>query len=162
MEVRHVVHPFKPILDENSRVLVLGSIPSVASVREGFYYMHGRNRFWPLMSALLGVDLTAATAEAKAAALKSRGIALYDAVYECDIAGSSDGKVSNVKPSDIPSLIAGSEIKRVFCNGERSYKTVKKYFPDLSVEVIRLPSTSPANAAVSLDALITEWRKVLE
>lgn len=162
METRHVVHPFAPIINASSKLLVLGSIPSVASVDGGFYYMHPRNRFWPLMSALLGEDFVAMTSGQKSQALLSRGIALYDAVCECDIVGSADGKLTGAVPTDIPALLAVSQINRVYCNGDKAYQTVIRRYPDLPVEVVRLPSTSPANAGSSFVQLLEQWKQIIE
>lgn len=157
MALRHVVHPFEPIIDERSRVLILGSVPSVASVERDFYYMHPQNRFWKLMSALLGEDLCHADKAEKISVLRQNRIALYDSVEECEILSSSDSKIKVIRPADIPSLLSKAEISRIFCNGNASYGYLVRFYPDLANMARKLPSTSPANAAFSLARLIDEW-----
>ncbi|MDE6302259.1 MAG: DNA-deoxyinosine glycosylase, partial [Clostridia bacterium] len=146
MQLRHIKHPFGAVIDKNCKILILGSVPSVKSVEGSFYYMHPHNRFWKVMSALLGEDLIAADITTRAAILLKHHIALYDSVEECDIEGSSDSKISNVIPADIPSLIASTSITRIFCNGTASYNNLLKYHPNLENIATKLPSTSPANA----------------
>ena len=157
MQLRHIKHPFGAVIDKNCKILILGSVPSVKSVEGNFYYMHPHNRFWKVMSALLGEDLISADISTRSALLLKHHIALYDSVEECDIEGSSDSKISNVIPADIPSLIANTNITHIFCNGTASYNNLLKYHPYLENIVTKLPSTSPANAAFSLDRLINEW-----
>ena len=158
MQNRHVKHPFGAVIDSECKILILGSVPSVKSVENNFYYMHPKNRFWKVMSALLGVDLYSADIDTRKRVLLSHGIALYDSVEECDISGSSDSKISNVIPADIPNLIASTKISHIFCNGTASYANLLKYHPQLEAITTKLPSTSPANAACSLEKLIEAWR----
>ena len=162
MQIRHVKHPFGAVIDENCKVLILGSVPSVKSVEGNFYYMHPKNRFWKVMSALLGADLYSADIPTRINVMTKRHIALYDSVEECDILGSSDSKITNVVPADIPALIAKSQITHIFCNGAASYGNLIKYHPELEGIATKLPSTSPANAAFSLDKLIEEWQVVMD
>ena len=161
MTKRHVKHPFGAVITNEARVLILGSVPSVKSVENGFYYMHPQNRFWRVMSRLLGEELVGASVEERIACLNRRQIALYDSVEECDIEGSNDSKISNVVPADLPALINAAKIERVFANGDASYRYAVKYHPALEGMLVRLPSTSPANAAYSLDRLVDEWRIIL-
>ena len=158
MQNRHVKHPFGAVIDNECKILILGSVPSVKSVENNFYYMHPKNRFWKVMSALLGVDLYSADIDTRKRVLLSHGIALYDSVEECDISGSSDSKISNVIPADIPKLIKNTKISHIFCNGAASYANLLKYHPQLEAITTKLPSTSPANAACSLEKLIEAWR----
>ncbi len=158
---RHVKHTFAPIADEHSRILILGSVPSVKSVEHGFYYMHPQNRFWKTISAIIGENLVEMDKYDKAAALKRHGIALYDAVEECDLTGSSDSSITNVIPADIPAIIKGTRISTIFANGAASYKYLTKYHPELQRISVKMPSTSPANAACSLDSLISQWREAI-
>ena len=162
MEMRHVKHPFGAVIDQNCKILILGSVPSVKSVEGNFFYMHPKNRFWKVMSALLGFDLYGADIPTRIKTLLAHNIALYDSVEECDILGSSDSKITNVVPADIPYLISKSKITHIFCNGTASYNNLIKYHPSLENIVEKLPSTSPANAACSLDKLIDEWSKILQ
>jgi TDG/mug DNA glycosylase family protein len=161
-ETRHIVHPFAPVMDPRCTVLILGSVPSVRSVEEGFYYMHPKNRFWLVLGALTGEDYAALDFSARGAALIRHGIGLYDAVYECDIMLSSDAKAKNIVPADIPALIGGTRVQRIFCNGALSYATLVKYHPSLEPMAEKLPSTSPANASYNMPRLIAAWQKICE
>lgn len=162
MSIRHCKHVFPPVIDKNSKILILGSVPSVKSIEAEFYYMHPQNRFWKVLSALLHTDLTRMTVKDRAEVLLANGIALYDSIEECDIIGSSDAKISNEIPSDIPSLIVDTDIKKIFCNGSASYKYFTKYHPGLIEITTLLPSTSPANARFSLERLINDWKIIFE
>ncbi len=161
MQNRHVKHPFGPVITPQARILILGSVPSLKSVEFGFYYMHPQNRFWKVLEKLLGEELYSAPISTRAAILDRRGVALYDSVEECDITGSSDSAISSVIPADLPALLKGTKIARIFCNGNASYLYAVKYHPELSEKMIKLPSTSPANAAYSFDRLCDEWREIL-
>ncbi|MGN0789002.1 MAG: DNA-deoxyinosine glycosylase [Christensenellales bacterium] len=158
-QVRIVTHPFAPIVDADSKVLILGSVPSVKSVEQGFYYMHPRNRFWRVLSKIVGQDLTSMDNEGKTKALKGAGIALYDSVYRCEIEGSKDSSVKVVDATDISRLVQGSNIETVLCNGRLSYDTAKKYNPDWADRLVLMPSTSPANAAMSEQKLLEIWQR---
>ncbi len=157
---RHVKHTFAPVIDSKSKILILGSVPSVKSVEGNFYYMHPLNRFWKVLSSLFDCDLYNADVQTRIDTLNRLHIALYDSVEECDILGSSDAKISNVVPADIQALIDKSQISHVFCNGNASYANLVKYNPRLEPITTRLPSTSPANASCSLDKLIEEWQVI--
>ena len=157
-----VRHPFPPLVDENSRILILGSLPSVASRAQGFYYMHPRNRFWAVMSALLGTDLTSADVETKKRTLLQHGIALHDVIRECRITGSGDASIRGAVPSDIRAILAAAPIEAIYLNGSTAYKLFLKYFPDLGNIAHPLPSTSPANAKWTSAALTKEWGRALE
>lgn len=160
--LRHIIHPFSPIISEKCTVLILGSVPSVKSVENGFFYMHPQNRFWNVLGAVLKENLTGASNEEKREKLLKHKIALFDTVYECDIAGSSDSAVKNIVPSNIPALIEKTEIKRIFCSGALAYKLLLKYFPQYKNISAQLPSTSPRNATFSESRLIEEWKKIKE
>ncbi len=162
MQIRHVKHPFGVILNENCRVLILGSVPSVKSVEHNFYYMHPQNRFWKLMGVLLDENFEDADISIRKQLLLKHRIALYDSVEECDIIGSSDTKIKNVVPSDVPSFLAKSQITHIFCNGAASYKYLLKFYPYLSDITTPLPSTSPANAKYGLPMLEREWSEILD
>ena len=162
MQKRHIKHPFGPVITKEARILILGSVPSLKSVEHGFYYMHPQNRFWKVLRELLGEELYSLPVPARVEVLNRRGIALYDSVEECDIEGSSDSAISGVIPADIPALMRGTQIRQIFCNGAASYLNAVKYHPELAPITQKLPSTSPANAAYSLQKLCDEWRTILE
>lgn len=153
----HVEHPFDPVWDRESKILILGSFPSVKSREQMFFYGHPRNRFWTVISTLLGIE-TPVTTEEKRAMLLNNRIALWDVIASCDIYGSSDSSIKNAVPNDIGFIIKNSKIERIFTNGATADKLYKKYIlPATGIEAMRLPSTSPANAAKSVDELVKEW-----
>jgi hypoxanthine-DNA glycosylase len=119
--------------------------------------MHPQNRFWKIMSAVCGLDLINCSHEEKQSALLKNRIALYDAVCECDIEGSSDSSVKNIKPADIKTLIAGADIKKILCNGTLSFSLTRQNNPALAVPIIKMPSTSPANAKTAYAELERMW-----
>ncbi|MDR3318765.1 MAG: DNA-deoxyinosine glycosylase [Clostridiales bacterium] len=160
--IRHIVHPFSPIIDGRSAALILGSVPSVKSAEYGFYYMHPQNRFWRIMSDYCGCDLTGASPDYKRERLLEKRIALYDSVYECDITGSSDASVTNVVPVDIKKMIRAYPIRKILCNGALAYGIAVKYNPDAGIPFVKMPSTSPANAAATLEALTAVWARELD
>lgn len=150
-------HPFPPLYGEASHTLILGSFPSVRSREAMFFYGHPQNRFWKVIAALYG-ETEPRDIPAKRALILDHGLALWDSVASCNINGSSDSSITDVTPADLASVLAGSEIRRIFCNGTRSYEVYCKYqLPVLGIEAVKLPSTSPANAAWSLDRLIEAW-----
>lgn len=154
-------HGFGPVYDERSRVLILGSFPSVRSRAQGFYYGHPQNRFWPLMALLFGGD-AGNTPEARRAYCLERGIALWDVVERCEIEGSADSSIKNVQPTDLMRLLGACDIQRICINGATAYKLYEKYQRPLTGrEALRLPSTSPANAVWSLERLYEAWRAAL-
>ena len=158
---QHVVHTFGPLYNADSKILILGSMPSPASREVGFYYGHPRNRFWKVLAELFGMPLPECIEEKKALVL-SHGIALWDTIEECDIIGASDSSVKNVVPTEIPSLLAETNVKRILCNGALSKKIYDKYqLERTGIPALQMPSTSPANAAWSLERLVEEWGKVL-
>ncbi len=158
---RHVKHPFPPVIDENCRILILGSVPSVKSVENNFYYMHPQNRFWRVLSLIYDTDLYGASITERKSFLLGKHIALYDSVEECDIDASKDSDIKNVVPADICALVRQSKINRILCNGKASYDYFVKYNPSIASMAIALPSTSPANARYSLSVLVAEWEKAL-
>lgn len=161
-EVRRIKHPFGAVIDSECKIIILGSVPSVKSVEYNFYYMHKQNKFWKVMGNLLNYDLYNADISKRKEVLLSNHIALYDAVEECDIVGSSDSKISNIVPSDIKGFMAHSRIETIFCAGNKSYEVSVKYNPDLVEHIIKLPSTSPANAKYTVDKLCEEWKIILD
>ncbi len=149
-----VIHPFCPIYDKNSKILILGSFPSVKSREDNFYYAHKQNRFWQVLKSIYGYNKELVTKEDKIEFLLNVNVAIWDIIKECDIVNSDDSSIKNVIPNDIESIIKKSNIKSIFCNGKKSYNIFKKYF---KLEAKVLPSTSPANASYSLDKLIEIW-----
>lgn len=158
---QHIVHTFGPLYNEDSRILILGSIPSPASREVGFYYGHPRNRFWQVLAEVYGLPLPESIEEKKALIL-ANGLALWDVIEECDIIGASDSSVKNVVPTGIPSVLSQTRIERILCNGALSKRIYDKYQLERTrIPAIQMPSTSPANAAWSLEKLVNEWRKHL-
>lgn len=155
-------HNIEPVFDENSKILILGSFPSVKSREAQFFYGHPQNRFWRVLSAVLGEE-TPNTIKQKKGFLISNHIAVWDVIASCDIDGSSDSSIKNVKANDISLILENAEIEAIFCNGTTSYKYYCKYLKNkVGREAIKLPSTSPANAAFNLDRLKNEWKIILE
>ena len=158
----HIVHPFGPLYDADSTVLILGSLPSVRSREQQFFYGHPQNRFWPLLAALYGEQAPQSVEEKRALALRCH-VALWDTIYSCDIVGSSDSSIRNVVPTDLRPILEGTKVRRIFCNGRTSGLYFQKYQAKaLGREAQVLPSTSPANAAWSMERLLDAWRVILE
>ncbi len=155
-------HEFPPLYDENSRILILGSFPSVKSREQQFYYGHPQNRFWRIMAAVTGEPFPE-TVEEKKRLVLSRGIALWDVIDSCEIRGSSDSSIRNAVPTDLPVILAGSRIGKIYTNGKLAYRLYARYqFPGTGIEAVPLPSTSPANAAWSFERLLESWQAVRE
>ena len=159
--MENVKHEIPPIFDKNSKILVLGSFPSVKSRESQFFYHHPQNRFWKVLSSVVGVD-TPTSIEEKKKFLLDNNIALWDVIASCDIEGSSDSSIKNVVANDLDKIIENCNIKQIFCNGGKSYELYRKYCEkDTNLKAIKLPSTSPANARFSLEKLIAEWNIIL-
>ena len=160
-KTQKIKHPFEPICNENSRILILGSFPSVKSREQSFYYGHPQNRFWRMLSGVFG-EQTPVSIEEKKEFLLSHAIALFDVISSCEIVGSSDSSIKNAIPNDIRSLVSGTQIERVITNGRLAHKLYEKHIAGaVSVPEVCCPSTSPANAAFSLERLISEWKNEL-
>ncbi|MDO5143568.1 MAG: DNA-deoxyinosine glycosylase [bacterium] len=156
-----LVHPFPPLVDSESRVLILGSFPSVKSREQQFFYGHPQNRFWRMLAAVCGED-TPATIEEKTALVLSHHFALWDSIGSCTITGSSDASVRNVVPADIRLVLDHAPIQRILCNGALSGRMYHRYLEPLTgMPALVMPSTSPANASWSLQRLIDCWRPAL-
>ena len=161
MEPLMLVHPFPPLFDENSHILILGSFPSIKSREQQFFYGHPQNRFWPLMALLTGEARPLTIAEKRALILK-HGFALWDSIGRCTITGSSDSSIRDVEPNDLRIITAQAPIEKIFCNGNASLRCYRRYIqPALGREATLLPSTSPANAAWSLERLAEAWQKAI-
>lgn len=155
------VHPFPPLFNETSRILILGSFPSIKSREQHFFYGHPQNRFWPLMALLTG-EVRPVTVEEKRALILKHGFALWDSIGRCTITGSSDSSIRDVVPNDLRIITAQAPIEKIFCNGNASLKCYRCHIqPVLGREAALLPSTSPANAAWSLERLAEAWRRAI-
>lgn len=160
-EYVHIIHPFAPLYDSHSKILILGSLPSVKSREQGFFYGHPQNRYWRMIAAIFGETVPQTIEEKKTLALNHH-IAMWDAIYSCDIIGSGDSSIKNVVPTDLAEIIRDCDIKHIFCNGKTSGMIYHKYHqPLLGIEATVLPSTSPANAAWSFDRLLGVWKAEL-
>lgn len=156
------IHEIEPVFNKDSEILILGSFPSVKSREAGFFYHHPQNRFWRVLSALTGDNFLAEVKEKKRLLLKNR-IAVWDVIASCQIKGSSDSSITDVVPADIGKIVRESKVKKIFTNGNKADSLYKKYiYPEIGIEAIKLPSTSPANAAYSLERLLEEWSKIIE
>lgn len=162
MEYEHIVHSFEPVYDKASEILILGTLPSVKSRENNFYYGHKQNRFWKVLATLLKEPVPD-TIEEKKAMLLAHRIALWDVIQSCDIKGSSDSSIKNVQPTDIGMILEKTNITRIYANGNKAGQLYKRYqFPVTGIEAMVLPSTSPTNAAWSLERLCEAWHVILE
>lgn len=160
-EYEHVKHTFEPVYDENSRILILGSLPSVKSREQGFYYGHPQNRFWKVLARLLEWVEPETIEEKKAMLLENR-IAIWDVLESCDIKGSSDSSIKNAVAADIPGLLKKTKIEKIYVNGTTAGKYYKKYiWPLTGVEAIVLQSTSPLNCRYDIEKLTENWSVIL-
>ncbi|MBE6118596.1 MAG: DNA-deoxyinosine glycosylase [Erysipelotrichaceae bacterium] len=156
MKQERLLHPFPPLWDEESRVLILGSFPSVMSRKNAFYYAHPQNRFWKLMSLIYEEEIID-----RAAFCHQHHIALWDVIESCTITGSSDSSIRDVKVNDIAELLSKSRIRQVFTTGSTAWNLYRQYVT-ADIDAVRLPSTSPANAAMKLEDLLPYYRQIRE
>ncbi len=155
-----IIHPIPPLYDKDSKILILGSFPSVKSREAAFFYGHPQNRFWKVVSGVLSEE-TPTTVEEKAEFLHRNHIAVWDTIGKCDIVGSADSSIKNVEPNDLSIILDHAPIEAVFCNGAASQKYYDKYQEKLTgIKAVKLPSTSPANAAFSVERLKNEWKQI--
>ena len=153
-------HPIEPVYNEYSRVLILGSFPSVKSREEMFFYGHPQNRFWKVLAAAFECEAPRSVEE-KREFLLSHGIALWDVIESCDVTGSADSSIKNVVPNDLGRILSHAPIERIFINGKTAEKFYRKYQAgSVGGEWTCLPSTSAANASWSMDRLINAWRSI--
>jgi hypoxanthine-DNA glycosylase len=157
-----VTHPFGPVFDRRSKILILGTMPSVRSRDAGFYYMHPRNRFWTVISALYGEPFPLEIKDREELLLK-HGIALWDVLKSCFIEASSDSSIKEPVCNDISWLITNSSVGAVYANGREAAHLYRKFcFDDTGIEAVCLPSTSPANNRYhTYDTLMEEWARIL-
>ena len=155
-------HPFPPLYNTNSRILILGSFPSVKSRENNFFYGHPQNRFWKVLSAVLASTLSQSTEE-KTNLLLENNIALWDVISSCEITGSSDSSINKVIPNDLSPILEAANIEAIFCNGQKAHQLYKKHLEvSTGIAAICLPSTSPANASWSTEKLICEYSSALK
>ena len=152
------IHPIEPIFNDKSEILILGSFPSVKSRQEMFFYGHPQNRFWRVLATVFSAEIPN-TVEEKTKFLLSHKIALWDVIASCDIIGSSDSSIKNVVPNDLNRILNCADIKQIFVNGKTSERYYNQYIRNsLNIDAVCLPSTSPANAAWSLERLVDAWK----
>ena len=150
-------HNIEPVFDARSRILILGSFPSVKSREAQFFYGHPQNRFWKVLAAVLDAPVPQSIEE-KRTLLLTHGIALWDVIASCEITGSSDSSIKNAVPNDLSRIFDKADIRAVFCNGSTAGKLYQKYLLSVTgINAAALPSTSPANAAWSLERLTQHW-----
>ncbi len=153
-----VLHTLEPIYDENSRVLILGSFPSIKSREKMMYYSHPQNRFWKVMSILFNEEIVD-----KIDFLLRHNIALWDVIESCEIEGSSDSSIKNIKVNDIKMIVDKTKVVNIFVLGRKAMMLYNKYiYPNVNIEARLLSSTSPANASKGLNDLVDEYNVILE
>ena len=156
-----IEHPIEPVFDQNSRILILGSFPSVKSREVKFFYGHPKNRFWKVIAAVYGEKAPDSIEEKKSFLLRNH-IAVWDVIKSCDIEGSADSSIKNVVPNDLNRILNQAEIEHIFLNGKKAEQLYKKYMEkETNRKAECLPSTSPANAAWSFERLVEEWKRIL-
>lgn len=158
---KRVNHTFEPVYNKDSKILIVGSLPSVKSRENGFYYGHPQNRFWKVIAGLHHLDVPKSIEE-KEEMLLSLQIAIWDVIESCDIIGSSDSSITNVVPMDLTKILEHSKIERIYANGKTAAALYKKFSKAAdNWEIMELPSTSPANAVYSLERLLIAWSVIL-
>ncbi len=157
-----IAHPFLPLYDETSEILILGSFPSVKSREQQFFYGHKQNRFWKVMAFILSCPVPE-TIEEKKAMLLRHHIAIWDVIGSCNITGSSDASIQDVVPNDLSPIFEQAQIRAIYANGSKACELYQKYiYPQNGRRIVKLPSTSPANAAFSFEKLVEEWKVIKE
>ena len=161
MNTQHIEHPFSPVYDENSKILILGTLPSVKSRENNFYYGHPQNKFWRVLAEILN-QAVPKTIEEKKDLLLSNGIALWDVIKSCDIIASSDSSIKNAVANDIAGLLAKTKIEKIYTDGKKAFQLYHRLCePQTGITAICLPSTSPANIGnYPFDELCKEWRNI--
>lgn len=159
--MEHIIHSIEPVFDAESRVLILGTMPSPKSREVQFYYGHPQNRFWRVLAAVLGEEVPQSVPEKKAMLLRHR-IALWDVLAECEIAGASDSSIRNPVANDLSVILDHAPVQAVFTTGATAWKLYTRLQkPHTGIEAVRLPSTSPANCAVKMEALTEAYKAIL-
>ena len=154
------LHTIEPVYDKNSKILILGSFPSVKSREQGFFYGHPQNRFWKVVAAVHDCAVPVSVEE-KRAFLLEHGIAVWDVIQSCEIKGSSDSSIKDAVANDLRVILDAADIRQIFVNGKKAEELYKKYIaPKIGRDAVCLPSTSPANAAWSVERLVAEWKRI--
>ena len=162
MEAGLVTHEFDAFFDKDSRVLILGTIPSPTSREQGFYYGHPQNRFWKVLADVLDEEFPQ-TVEERKGFLKRNHIALWDVLESCEIKGASDVSIRNARPNDMNRILQEADIRAIFATGAKAAQLYKKLcFPECGVEAVRLPSTSPANCGCSYEKLREAYSQICD
>ena len=157
-----VTHTIPPVFNASSKVLVLGSIPSPASRAQGFFYGHPQNRFWKVMAKVLEWEVPTTIEEKREMLLKNH-VAVWDVIASCSIVGSSDTSIKDVVVNDFSKILENSKVERIYVNGGKAYELYHKYAEKVTgIKAVKLPSTSPANAAWSLEKLTKTWKEIIE
>lgn len=157
-----IIHPISPVFDKASKILILGSFPSIKSREACFFYGHPQNRFWKVVATVFDEEVPGTIKEKRAFLLRNN-IAVWDVIHSCDIEGSSDSTIRNVTVNDLNEILNTADIKEIYVNGKAALKYYKKYTePLIGRPAVCLPSTSPANAAWNLERLVEEWRILLK
>lgn len=161
MEKQKISHTFEPVYDKESKILILGSFPSVKSRESKFYYGHPQNRFWKVIAKITNRK-EPMTIEEKKELLLSNHIAIWDVIESCTIQGSSDSSIKDVVVNDFSDILQNSSIQRIYVNGNKAYELYHRYAEEnTGMKAVKLPSTSPANAAWNLDRLYEIWKQIL-
>lgn len=157
-----IKHTIPPVYNANSRILILGSFPSVKSREQQFFYGHRQNRFWKVLAGILGCEVPQ-TIEEKKEMLLANHIAVWDVIKSCEIEGSSDASIRDVVPNDLSEILKTADIHTIYTNGGKAYELYNKYiYPVNGIKAHKLPSTSPANAGYSLERLKEAWAEITE
>jgi hypoxanthine-DNA glycosylase len=155
-----ITHPIAPVYDEKSRILILGSFPSVKSREQQFFYGHKQNRFWKVLAEILECPIPQEVSQKREMLLENH-IAVWDVIACCEITGSSDASITQVQPNDLSEILSAADIQAIYCNGTKAYELYQKYiYPQNGISAHKLPSTSPANASYSLERLVTAWKEI--
>jgi hypoxanthine-DNA glycosylase len=157
-----IIHPIAPVYDAESKILILGSFPSVKSREQQFFYGHKQNRFWKVLAQILECPVPKEVPE-KQEMLLEHHIAVWDVIASCEITGSSDASIREVQPNDLSDILSSAHIQAIYTNGAKAYELYMKYiYPVNGIEAHKLPSTSPANAAYSMERLTEAWNGIKE
>jgi len=154
------IHNIEPVFDKNSKILILGSFPSVKSREQEFFYGHPQNRFWRVISSVFN-SVTPKTTDEKKKFLLENNIAVWDVIKSCDIKGSDDNSITNVVPNNLNYILDNANIKQIFINGNKAYTLFNKFYKN-TLSAIKLPSTSPANAKYTFEMLCSEWKEKID
>lgn len=161
-DYQKVKHNIAPVYDKNSKILILGTFPSVKSREMQFFYGHPQNRFWKVLAHLVKQEPPKSVEEKKDFLLRNH-IAVWDVIESCEIVGSSDSSIRNVHPANLMLILQEANIEKIFANGTKAYELYQKYsLPMTKRAAIKLPSTSPANAAWTLEKLCAAWEEKIK